>query len=162
MAIEKNDVLILDKLQLNDKLSQAKIAEAVGLTTLSVNECIKNRGMIKGFLALLDHEKMGFPLTACVDMTLGHPRFQKGLVDDLERFARRPGVPLPRGRIRKPSEGEGRRPRHARRLPVPPPPFDQGRGAHAHRDLALLQEISLSSKKESTAEHLRATEGLRT
>ena len=59
-------------------MSQAKIAESVGLTTLSVNECIKNHGMIKVFLALLDHEKTGFPLTAYVDMALGHPRFEKG------------------------------------------------------------------------------------
>ena len=76
-------------LQRNGKLSQARIAGAVGLTTPSVNERIKKmerHGMIKGFVALLDHEKMGLPLTAYVDVALEHPRFEKSFVDDLEKL----------------------------------------------------------------------------
>jgi Lrp/AsnC family leucine-responsive transcriptional regulator len=42
--------------------------------------------MIKGFVALLDHEKMGLPLTAYVDVALEHPRFEKSFVDDLEKL----------------------------------------------------------------------------
>jgi Lrp/AsnC family leucine-responsive transcriptional regulator len=89
MTIDEIDLRILDMLQRNGKLSQAKIAGAVGLTTPSVNERIKKmerHGMIKGFVALLDHEKMGFPLTAYVDVALEHPRFEKGFIDDLERL----------------------------------------------------------------------------
>ena len=89
MTIDDIDLRILDMLQRNGKLSQAKIAGAVGLTTPSVNERIKKmerHGMIKGFVALLDHEKMGFPLTAYVDVALEHPRFEKGFVDDLEKL----------------------------------------------------------------------------
>ena len=61
MTIDEIDLRILDMLQRNGKLSQAKIAGAVGLTTPSVNERIKKmerHGMIKGFVALLDHEKI--------------------------------------------------------------------------------------------------------
>jgi Lrp/AsnC family leucine-responsive transcriptional regulator len=89
MAIDDIDLRILDMLQRNGKLSQAKIAGAVGLTTPSVNERIKKmerHGMIKGFVALLDHEKMGLPLTAYVDVALEHPRFEKAFIDDLERL----------------------------------------------------------------------------
>src|SRR5262249_15717002 len=89
MSIDDIDLRILDMLQRNGKLSQAKIAGAVGLTTPSVNERIKKmerHGMIRGFVALLDHEKMGFPLTAYVDIALEHPRFEKGFVDDLEKL----------------------------------------------------------------------------
>jgi Lrp/AsnC family leucine-responsive transcriptional regulator len=89
MTIDEIDLRILDMLQRNGKLSQAKIAGAVGLTTPSVNERIKKmerHGMIKGFVALLDHEKMGFPLTAYVDVALEHPRFEKGFIDDLEKI----------------------------------------------------------------------------
>ncbi len=89
MTIDDIDLRILDMLQRNGKLSQAKIAGAVGLTTPSVNERIKKmerHGMIKGFVALLDHEKMGFPLTAYVDVALEHPRFEKGFIDDLEKI----------------------------------------------------------------------------
>jgi len=89
MTIDEIDLRILDMLQRNGKLSQAKIAGAVGLTTPSVNERIKKmerHGMIKGFVALLDHEKMGFPLTAYVDVALEHPRFEKTFIDDLEKL----------------------------------------------------------------------------
>ena len=89
MTMDDIDLRILDMLQRNGKLSQAKIAGAVGLTTPSVNERIKKmerHGMIKGFVALLDHEKMGFPLTAYVDVALEHPRFEKSFVDDLEKL----------------------------------------------------------------------------
>ena len=89
MSIDEIDLRILDMLQRNGKLSQARIAGAVGLTTPSVNERIKKmerHGMIRGFVALLDHEKMGLPLTAYVDVCLEHPRFEKGFVDDLEKL----------------------------------------------------------------------------
>jgi Lrp/AsnC family leucine-responsive transcriptional regulator len=89
MSIDDIDLRILDMLQRNGKLSQAKIAGAVGLTTPSVNERIKKmerHGMIRGFVALLDHEKMGFPLTAYVDIALEHPRYEKAFVDDLEKL----------------------------------------------------------------------------
>jgi Lrp/AsnC family leucine-responsive transcriptional regulator len=89
MSIDDIDLRILDMLQRNGKLSQAKIAGAVGLTTPSVNERIKKmerHRMIRGFLALLDHEKMRFPLTAYVDVALEHPRFERALVDDLEKL----------------------------------------------------------------------------
>lgn len=42
--------------------------------------------MIKGFVALLDHEKMGLPLTAYIDVALEHPRFEKSFIDDLEKL----------------------------------------------------------------------------
>jgi Lrp/AsnC family leucine-responsive transcriptional regulator len=89
MSIDDFDLRILDMLQRYGKLSQAKIAGAVGLTTPSVNERIKKmerHGMIRGFVALLDHEKMGFPLTAYVDVALEHPRYEKAFVDDLEKL----------------------------------------------------------------------------
>ena len=89
MAIDDIDLRILDMLQRNGKLSPAKIAGAVGLTTPSVNERIKKmerHGMIKGFVALLDHDKMGLPLTAYVDIALEHPRFEKSFIDDLEKL----------------------------------------------------------------------------
>jgi len=80
MTIDDIDLRILDMLQRNGKLSQAKIAGAVGLTTPSVNERIKKmerHGVIKGFVALLDHDKMGFPLTAYVDVALEKKIIQK-------------------------------------------------------------------------------------
>ena len=126
MTIDEIDLRILDMLQRNGKLSQAKIAGAVGLTTPSVNERIKTterHGMIKGFVALLDHEKMGFPLTAYVDVALEHPRFEKGFIDDLEKIL-------------------GVQECHyiAGEFPPAPPARAQGRLARAHPGIPLLEE----------------------
>jgi len=146
MSIDDIDLRILDMLQRNGKLSQAKIAGAVGLTTPSVNERIKKmerHGMIRGFVALLDHEKMGFPLTAYVDIALEHPRFEKGFVDDLEKLL---GV----------QECHYLAGEYAYRLKVKAmspgalADFLQQRIATIKGVASMRTQISLSSKKEST------------
>src|ERR1700730_14899967 len=89
MTIDDIDLRILDMLQRNGKLSQAKIAGAVGLTTPSVNERIKkmeSHGMIKGLVALLYYEKMAMRLAANANAASEHPRVEKGFVDDLEKL----------------------------------------------------------------------------
>ncbi len=89
MTIDDIDLRILDMLQRNGRMSQAKIAGAVGLTTPSVNERIKKmerHGMIRGFVAILDHEKMGLPLTAYVDVALEHPRHEKSFIEGISKL----------------------------------------------------------------------------
>src|SRR6266542_454745 len=146
MSIDDIDLRILDMLQRNGKLSQAKIAGAVGLTTPSVNERIKRmerHGMIRGFVALLDHEKMGFPLTAYVDVALEHPRYEKAFVDELEKLL---GV----------QECHYLAGEYAYRLKVKAVSTAALADFLQHRLMAIKgvtrarTEISLSSKKEST------------
>ena len=146
MSIDDIDLRILDMLQRNGKLSQAKIAGAVGLTTPSVNERIKKmerHGMIRGFVALLDHEKMGFPLTAYVDVVLEHPRYEKAFVDELEKLL---GV----------QECHYLAGEYAYRLKVKAVSTAALADFLQHRLMAIKgvtrarTEISLSSKKEST------------
>ena len=89
MPIDDIDLRILDMLQRNGKLSQAKIAGAVGLTTPSVNERIKKletKGFIRRFTALLDASLVGVPVVGHVDVALEHPRFERAFVDDLEKL----------------------------------------------------------------------------
>lgn len=81
------DRRILDLLQRDGKLSQARIAETVGLTTPSVNERIKKletKGFIRRFTALLDPGLVGMPLVAYVDVLLEHPRFERPFLDEIE------------------------------------------------------------------------------
>ncbi len=146
MTIDDIDLRILDMLQRNGKLSQAKIAGVVGLTTPSINERIKKmerHGMIRGFVALLDHEKMGFPLTAYVDVALEHPRFEKGFVDEIEKLL---GV----------QECHYIAGEYAYRLKVKAVSPASLADFLQHRLLAIKgvvrarAEVSLSSKKEST------------
>ena len=81
------DRRILDILQRDAKISQARIAETVGLTTPSVNERIKKletRGFIRRFTALLDPRLVGIPLVAHVDVLLEHPRFERPFLEEIE------------------------------------------------------------------------------
>ena len=73
MSLDRIDRRILDIIQRDGKISQSRIADAVGLTTPSVNERIKKmekRGVIKGYAALIDQAKIGVGLTAFIDVWL--------------------------------------------------------------------------------------------
>ncbi len=70
------DRKILSLLQANSNISQAKIASAVGLSTPSVNDRIKKlekNGIIKKYVALIDGEKIGFDITAFIEVFIEHP-----------------------------------------------------------------------------------------
>jgi len=85
--MDEIDRRILDLLQRDGKISQARIADAVGLTTPSVNERIKKletRGFIRRFTALLDPQLLGIPIVAYVDVGLEHPRFERPFLDEIE------------------------------------------------------------------------------
>jgi Lrp/AsnC family leucine-responsive transcriptional regulator len=85
--MDEIDRRILDLLQRDGKISQARIADAVGLSTPSVNERIKKletRGFIRRFTALLDPRLIGMPLIAYVDVGLEHPRFERVFLEEIE------------------------------------------------------------------------------
>jgi Lrp/AsnC family transcriptional regulator, leucine-responsive regulatory protein len=71
--IDAIDRKILDLLQENARLSNAEMAEAVGLTVSSVHERVKKlekKGIIKGYVAIVEPEKVGKPLLAFVRLSL--------------------------------------------------------------------------------------------
>lgn len=85
--MDEIDRRILDLLQRDGKISQARIADAVGLTTPSVNERIKKletRGFIRRFTALLDPHLLGMPIVAYIDVGLEHPRFERPFLEEIE------------------------------------------------------------------------------
>ena len=87
--MDEIDRLILDMLQRDGKISQARIAESVGLTTPSVNERIKKletRGFIRRFTALLDPRQVGMAAVAHVDVQLEHPSFERSFLDEIENL----------------------------------------------------------------------------
>jgi Lrp/AsnC family leucine-responsive transcriptional regulator len=87
--MDEIDRRILDILQRDGKVSQARIAETVGLATPSVNERIKKletRGFIRRFSALLDPRLLGMPVIAYVDVMLEHPRFERSFLDEIENL----------------------------------------------------------------------------
>lgn len=83
-TLDPIDRKILALLQDNAKISQAKVAKAVGLTAPSVNERIRKLercGYIRGYVALLDERKLGFDVTAFVEVFIEQPKFEAGLIE---------------------------------------------------------------------------------
>jgi Lrp/AsnC family leucine-responsive transcriptional regulator len=67
------DQKILSLLQGNARLSNAELAEAVGLNASTVFERVKKlerKGVITGYVATVDPEKLGKPLLAFVRVTI--------------------------------------------------------------------------------------------
>jgi Lrp/AsnC family leucine-responsive transcriptional regulator len=72
--IDNIDRQILTLLQENARLSNAALAKAVGLTASTVHERVKKlekRGVIKGYVAMVDAEAVGKPITAFIRLSVG-------------------------------------------------------------------------------------------
>lgn len=81
--MDETDVKILNKLLTDARTSHRKIAEEIGVsppTVLSRVEKLQNSGIVRSYSALLDHEKLGYDLTAIIEITA-----TKGKIVDIER-----------------------------------------------------------------------------
>ncbi len=91
MDMDKTDVKILQKLLSDARMSYRKVAEEIGVsppTVLARVERLEKDGVIRSYSALLDHEKLGYDLTAIIEITA-----VKGKIIELEReIARFPNV----------------------------------------------------------------------
>jgi DNA-binding Lrp family transcriptional regulator len=89
--VDETDVKILKKLLSEARMSYRKVAEEIGVsppTVLARVEKMENDGIIRSYTALLDHEKLGYDLTAIIEITA-----TKGKIVDLERqIAKFPNV----------------------------------------------------------------------
>ena len=84
--IDEIDRKILDLMQGNAKLSNAELAECVGLTVSSVHERVKKlerKGVIRGYVAVVDADKLGKPLLAFVRLTVASHEEARASVTDL-------------------------------------------------------------------------------
>src|SRR3954462_15512543 len=69
MSLDAVDVAILDTLQEEGRITNAELAQRVGLTpapTLARVNKLEERGFIRGYTAIVDREKIGLPFTAFV------------------------------------------------------------------------------------------------
>ena len=72
--IDEIDRKIVELLQTDARLSNAAIAEQVGLTSSTVHGRVKKlerKGIIKGYVAVVDAEQLGKPITAFVRLSVG-------------------------------------------------------------------------------------------
>ncbi|MEM3565587.1 MAG: Lrp/AsnC family transcriptional regulator [Candidatus Bathyarchaeia archaeon] len=71
------DAKILKALTLDARLSSRQLAKQCGISTstaLSRVKKLEEAGIIKGYAALLDHEKLGYALTVVVEITVSKGR----------------------------------------------------------------------------------------
>ena len=81
------DIKILKQVLSDARLSYRKIAEEIGVsppTVLTRMQRLENNLIIKSYSAVLDHEKLGYDLTAIIELTA-----VKGKITEVERHISR-------------------------------------------------------------------------
>jgi DNA-binding Lrp family transcriptional regulator len=91
MELNETDKKILKNLLEDARFSSRQIAKNVGVsvgTVLSRIKKMENDGLIKGYSAILDHEKLGYELTVVTEITVS-----KGKLVEMENeIAKNPNV----------------------------------------------------------------------
>ena len=91
MKLDETDVKILIKLLSDARLSYRKIAHEIGVsppTVLTRVEKLEQENIIKFYSAVLDHERLGYDLTAIIELTA-----VKGKISEVEKhIAKLPNV----------------------------------------------------------------------
>ena len=89
--MDGTDVKILKRLLRDARMSYRRVAKEIGVsppTVLARVDKLEKEGVIKSYSAMLDHEKLGYDLTAIIDITA-----TKGKIVDLEKqIAKFPNV----------------------------------------------------------------------
>ena len=81
--MDETDVKILKKVLSDARLSYRKIAEEIGVsppTVLTRMQRLESNHIIKSYSAVLDHEKLGYDLTAIIELTA-----VKGKITEVEK-----------------------------------------------------------------------------
>jgi len=91
MELNETDTKILHGLLEDARFSSRQLAKKVGVsvgTVLSRIKKMESEGIIKGYAAVLDHEKLGYELTVVTEITVSKGR----LVEVEEEIAKIPNV----------------------------------------------------------------------
>jgi len=91
LELDELDLRILSILLEDGRASCREIARELGVSTATVSKRLKkleSSGIIKGYTALLDHEKLGYEITVVTAVTVSGGR----LLDIEREIAKLPGV----------------------------------------------------------------------
>ena len=83
MVVDKTDIRILEVLLSNSRLSYREIGSRVGVSAATAMTRVKNLeqgGIVLRYSAILDHERLGYELTAITEITVS-----KGKLLEMER-----------------------------------------------------------------------------
>jgi len=88
MQLDETDIKIVRTLVTDARLSSRQIAKQCGVsigTVLSRTAKMENEGVIKGYSALVDHEKLGYELTIVTEITVSKGRLLE-MESEIARF----------------------------------------------------------------------------
>ncbi len=91
MDMDETDVKILKSLIADARLSSRQVAKQCGIsigTALSRTKKLEDERIIKGYTAILDHERLGYELTVVTEITVSKGR----LLEIENEIARMPNV----------------------------------------------------------------------
>ena len=91
MVLSETDMKILQVLLEDARFSSRQIAKKVGVsvgTVLSRIKKMEDEGLIKGYSAIMDHERLGYELTVVMEITVSKGR----LVEMENEIAKSPNV----------------------------------------------------------------------
>jgi DNA-binding Lrp family transcriptional regulator len=91
MSLNETDLKILQVLLEDARFSSRQIAKKVGVsvgTVLSRIKKMEEEGLIKGYSAIMDHEKLGYQLTVVMEITVSKGR----LIEMENEIAKIPNV----------------------------------------------------------------------
>lgn len=83
-SLDRHDVVLLNELQRDSRQTVQQLADAVGLSTTPVWKRVKeleSAGVIRGYTALIDREKVGLALAVIAELNLTRHH-----EDDVRRF----------------------------------------------------------------------------
>lgn len=85
---DRQDLEILELVQADATLTQAEIAEKVGLSVGAVSERLKKletRGVIRRYVAVLDAKRLGKDICAFIQVLLEHPKYDQPFQEAMSR-----------------------------------------------------------------------------
>jgi len=88
MQLDETDAKILKTLTVDGRLSSRQVAKQCGVsigTALSRIRKMEDEGVIRGYAALLDHEKLGYELTVVSEITVSKGRLLE-MESEIARF----------------------------------------------------------------------------
>jgi Lrp/AsnC family leucine-responsive transcriptional regulator len=81
--VDRKDIQIIALIQEDARLPQAEIGRRVSLSAAAVNERLRKlerQGVITGYAALIDPQRIGCDITAFVEVFIEHPRHEQSFV----------------------------------------------------------------------------------
>src|SRR5918911_5181874 len=88
--MESMDRKVIAQLQISGRESWTRLAELLGVTGPAAADRVRRleeRGVIRGYAALVDPEAVGARLTAFVAVTLEHPKHRRAFLERVDALA---------------------------------------------------------------------------